>query len=336
MSSRTVATQSELAALKYALSELAENLTSHASGSLSKAHGINIVTGFVDVNGNDRTAYENSNGDLVGTHMIRFSVDGVIFYAPANLTAAAGQGGVVYVTDGNEENFDNVGSSSWVTNYAALHTEQTKAIQDDVLLPHSRLPHWEAHGGLTAYAQVTHDSAGNVVGNYVINIKLYNQIYQIPCDIRVGGPAQPIKNALVLTKLDTNHNHVQHEHDDDQNATFNYIAGVGTQPVVATWQVNNLPDGTSPSWTDVTWTDYAPAGSTDHGKQYRIESGGTVLHAKVGIGSDDAALVCTVRVKLENEAGVSYSSKGRFYANDTDGSAFSSAPSSRKTWYAPI
>lgn len=91
MSESNIITQAGLSEVKFNLQQVAENLSEHVNASLSKAHSINIVDGYTDTDGNDRTTYQNANGTVVGNKQLRFNVGGAVYYAPCNLSGEGGQ-----------------------------------------------------------------------------------------------------------------------------------------------------------------------------------------------------------------------------------------------------
>jgi hypothetical protein len=190
---RALATQSELAALKDALTLISENLNKHTNDSLSKAHGINIIDGpSNDGNGNDLSTYQDSHGDILGTHFVRFSINGVVYYAPAQNSTLAGNAGTgsLDTSDTTTEERATPGSTSLITDYATTEAQHA-AIVEGLLLEHTLQTHQATHRNMSALAQSTFDTQGHTVGRYIVQMVVDTILYNIPCDTRLGGPPQP-------------------------------------------------------------------------------------------------------------------------------------------------
>lgn len=206
MSEKNLATQVGIENLKFQLSELAENTNQHVNSSLSKAHGINLISGYIDADGNNRTQYQDSNGDVVGQYMLRFTVENGVYYAPANPTSEPGQEGSGAIDTSTDEEVaaDTSGGSALVTNYLSDQAANAQAINTDVLLPHTRIPHWQAHGSISVTPRNTYDADGHLVGDHVIQMVIDGQVREIPCCQRIGGPLQPPRTGnLPATKKST-------------------------------------------------------------------------------------------------------------------------------------
>jgi len=179
---KSIITQAAIGDINFRLDELASNLNAHANTSLSKAHGINLVSG----------PYENNHGDVVGAYQARFTVNGNVYYAPANSTALAGQASTTGLLDPSvAADIQNaVEGSAWVTEFAAGLAASIASVNDDVLVPHTRLGHWEAHGGMAAFPKNSYDSGGYIVGDQVVVLFINDVGYEVPCSLRSGGPVQ--------------------------------------------------------------------------------------------------------------------------------------------------
>jgi hypothetical protein len=90
MADRSIVTQVGIEDLKFALSEVAENLSTHINASLSKAHGLNIINGYIDSDGNDLTTFQDSQGNVMGNYQLLFFINNVPYFAPALATALDG------------------------------------------------------------------------------------------------------------------------------------------------------------------------------------------------------------------------------------------------------
>lgn len=189
---RALATQSELAALKDALTLVSENLNAHVNDSLSKAHGINLIDGPAnDGNGNDLSKYQDSAGDTLGTHFVRFSINGVVYYAPAKDSTLAGKTGSGSIDTSGQTDAAKAtpSATSLITDYATIEAQHANVV-DGLLLEHTGLTHQSAHGNMSVLAQTTFDTDGHIVGHYVVQMVVDGILYNIPCDTRLGGPAQ--------------------------------------------------------------------------------------------------------------------------------------------------
>lgn len=245
MSDRNIVTQVGIEDLKFALSEVAENLSAHVNASLSKAHGLNILNGYIDDNGNNLNTYQDATGTVVGTHFVLFQVGNANYYAPANLTTLAGQS----ETSGSIQTSADAlaqGGSAWVTDYTSDQVAQARSMNTDVLIPHTRLPHRLAHGGMSVTAQATYNALGNQIGTHIIRFMFDNVVYNIPVSNRFGGPAQPPRISGIPPNL-SDHSDAGSEGQNKVNRPLTVTLLAGTLPVAYHWQYNN-----SGVWTDIT------------------------------------------------------------------------------------
>jgi len=192
MAQQTVITQSALNDIKLVLNDVAASLSQHINDSLSLAHGINILPGPV---------YTNSNGDVIGTYVVTFLVNGVIYYAPATPTVLTGQpftNGAIQVSNPNPQ---TVGMAAWITDFTAPALAAAEATRDDVLIPHTQLGHWEAHGGMMVLPRNNYDSNGNLFARYVVRFSFNGNLYEVPCDTSFSGAPQPLKVTMSTTYL---------------------------------------------------------------------------------------------------------------------------------------
>lgn len=251
MADRNIVTQVGIEDLKFALTEIAENLSAHINASLSKAHGLNLVSGFVDTDGNDRTTYQDSNGDVIGNYFLRFVVNNVIYFAPALVTSLPGQDATNGAIDTSPEGeFDSQGGSAWITDYTSTQVEQAQSINTDVLIPHTRQPAQLTHGNFTVVLQNTFTSLGHVAGTHIIQIRISNLVYTIPAVTRIGGPLQAPRIGGIPTNLSVN---IGSGDPNDCDVPVTVPFNGGTKPVEYHWQYNNAS-----VWTDIT---PSPAGT---------------------------------------------------------------------------
>jgi hypothetical protein len=196
---RNLVTQTALQPVQSVLNAMASNLAAHANASLTKAHGFSLLQfapGSVqDGNGNDVSVYYDDHGDVIGNAYVVFILNNESYYAPANITALAGQspntGKGIYGAD-SPLILPVSGSTAWITDILSQDTAAAEAINAGILLPHAQKGYWEVHGPMSAYPFVTLDSLGHVVGTYVVQLVWGGSIYQIPCSNQLGGITQAV------------------------------------------------------------------------------------------------------------------------------------------------
>lgn len=210
MSLKGLATQAELATFQDTLNRMAANLAFHVNetvtspylipgNSLSEAHGIDMIVGGTDADGNVVTEYQDSNGDLVSdaytsgkANFVRFIVGGQPYYAPVQDSALSGQpvgSGALTSTDPTE---GTPGGSTLITDYVTLEAQTAENI-DSLLREHTQKPAESAHIPLTVVTEPTYDSAGHTVGTHLIRFQFGNIVYSIPVSSRLGGPPQGVR-----------------------------------------------------------------------------------------------------------------------------------------------
>src|SRR6185295_17636631 len=86
--------------------------------------------------------------------------------------------------------FQNQGNSAWITDYTSDQVQQAQSMNQDVLIPHTRQPHWSTHGSMSILTQPTFNTLGAKVGSHIVQIKYNNSVYNIPVSRRFGGPPQ--------------------------------------------------------------------------------------------------------------------------------------------------
>lgn len=262
---RAIATQTGLGELKSILNEIGENLSAHANRSLARTHGIELMPGYIDGDGNDLTTYKNSNGGVVGTKIIRFQVNGQLYYAPANLTVLAGNpSSTGLINTAGDQLFTGIGNSSWITDFTSEQFAQAQAI-NSLVTQHNQLSHNETHPPvpkMTALAIVTLDTAGHVVGHYIVQMTVGGVVYNIPCDTYFGGPLQPPRNvALSPSVLPT----VVFQPGQSNNVSIPITAMAnGTKPFTYRWQ------SLQGVYTDIAALDEAGYGLTNNGTGFNV------------------------------------------------------------------
>lgn len=235
MSERTIMTQAGLERARFNTQQVGENLNEHVNASLSKAHAINIVDGYVDADGNDRTTYQNSAGDIVGVKQLRFNVGGALYYAPCNPTLDAGQPDSTGQVDpaGSAAELAAVGGSAWVTDTVTEVTTDAESVNTGFLLPHTLKKHEEVHGNFSVVVENTNDSAGNQVGTHKVRFVLGGIRYAVPAVTRIGGPPQPPRNVQALPSATG----ITYQHPYNFNTPVTASYSGGTAPVTWQWQI---------------------------------------------------------------------------------------------------
>ena len=282
MGNVAVVTQAELAAIKDSLEQIATNLNVHVNHSLSKAHGINLVTGYTDDYGNDLTTYQSASGDVIGHLFLCFDVAGSIYYAPANTTARPGQSASNGSLDTNPDlatQFESPGRAALVTEFG--NTEAQKVVNvNDLLLTHTLTAHQFVHsfgGQMQAIARNTFDSSGSLIGRYVILFVVNGIEYEIPCDTRFGGPPQPPYGVWVTTTWADHHAPAYYDGEKPGNFTLNATANPcvvarGTKPFTFQWFLGTTYDspdayGNDPINSPANWVALTKLDGTTTGVQ---------------------------------------------------------------------
>lgn len=313
---KNIITQSEIGPIKTEESELAENLYAHANASLSKAHGMEFMYlpyPFNDAYGNEVGRYYDSAGDIVGYYQMRLTYSNTNYYVPLVSSMLAGQTALKGVRTSSGIS-NETGDSAWVTDFTNEAIATLSTANTAMLLPHAQLSHWETHaGGVFSIlpANVT-DSAGHVVGNYVARFIFDGRELLIPCDPRLGGPAQLARN--VYLTIDTWRVSIPKGKANtcDVNA---YAYATGTKPIIYTWQwsITDLPP-----WTSFT-TGYVYITGWNPGFDCLIfENHLNIIY--VNPGSGDTASVY-LRCEINQPGlGTTYTNSVMFTAHDNTGS----------------
>lgn len=359
MAIKNLITTSGIQEIKTAEGELANNLFIHANSTLSKAHGwelINLPHPFL-VDGNDVSFYADSHGDVVGTTLLRLTHNNVNYFAPLNSSTLAGQPASTGVLLTSRGQIMTQGNAAWITNFSSQYEQNLITTNNSVLLPHTRLGHWQAHTAdiYSVVPLVVRDSAGHVVSNYVAKISYAGQQLWIPCEPRLGGPLQPIRlpRLAITTYPGFNFNIAEMSADDDQFGRFWYNAPTGgTLPYTVKWQFNTYqpqeagasgyfwtdPNIGSGTWIDLPYTTTAlaiPAGNPEPGIYAMTPP--NMLTLQVGAGSNDMRVAATIRAIYTNAAGSQQSNWCLFLCKDKDGSWVISDPGLNQTaYYVPF
>lgn len=270
MAIQSLTTQAGFEDLQNALAQIANNLNSHVNLTLGKAHSVQLFSGYVDSSGNDLTKYQNAAGIVVGTMFAVFYVNGVTYYAPANPTALAGQP----ATTGqlNPDVTESVpvstpGGSSLVTDYISVDVA-SGTNTNNLLIAHTQLPFQTAHSQILAFLQNTYDSAGTVIGRYVIQFVYGGVQYSIPCDTRLGGPPQGPRNPTIpVTESASSSN----DYQLDINVPIQCAVAGGQQPFTFQWQWS--PTVHMPTWNTLppaTNGNFIPPGWSGDGIRYNL------------------------------------------------------------------
>lgn len=354
MGDTQITTQSALAQSNFVLQEFADNLSAHSNGPLSLSHGINTFPGLnPDSGGNDRTYFEDSHSNVVGTRHIRFVIDGVSYWAPGLDSTLAGQpsGSNVTTLQGTSSNGLGAGDDNWVTVFEQQSLDSIGIINANYLLPHTKLAHWETHGSMTVEAQTTLDSGGYEIGDTVVKLSIGGIVYTVPTHTRFGGPAQWWSSARIFTSLAfPSHNTVIMGNNGDNNwGSFYYKDQTpiqGTRPRTVTWQINSDRTGGGASWLNI-----PPAGgyATGFGAfvgnpslfffPYAISPTGLIstpnqLFCIVSEGENWPMSECVVRAKIVSGTRTTYTGLCQFLAQD-DSSGYYITYASSICWPAP-
>jgi hypothetical protein len=327
MADRSIATQVGLSELKFALQEVAQNLFSHINASLSKAHGLNLINGYVDGDGNDRTTFQDSQGNVMGVYQLQFFIGNVPYYAPADATALEGQpetnGSIDTSTEADE--FSQQGGSAWVTDYTSDQVTQAESMNTDVLVPHSQQIYYSTHGNMTVSTSPTFNSLGAQVGTHLVTMRYNGIVYQIPVSDRFGGPAQMWRSFALAADPGFTSNTAVFAHNYSGGYASDpiyYRDGAGTLPRTVTLQINERQDGAG------NWTDVPLAGGSfqlNDGEPvivgaYNVTYPQTLFTFTISVRTlaDHPILLAVLRVKIVNEAGTILSPNLFVYAYDLD------------------
>lgn len=328
MADRSIVTQVGLGDLKFALQEVAENLFTHINSSLSKAHGLNIINGYVDANGNDLTTFQDSQGNVMGNYQILFFIGNVPYFAPANLTVLPGQpetNGSIDTDTEQADAFSQQGGSAWVTDYTSDQVAQAEAINTDVLVGHTQQIYYATHGNMAVTSSITFNSLGAQVGSHLVTFRYNGLVYQIPVSNRFGGPSQIWRGFGFAADTGFTSNTATFAHNYSGgygSGSIFYKDGEGTHPRTVTLQINEHQAG------DGNWTDVPEAGGS-----FQLDSGNPVIVGAYNVTypqnpysflisvrtlSDHPILLAVFRVKIVNEAGTVFSPVCFVYAYDLD------------------
>ena len=355
-------TKGSLSEIKSAETILSENLYAHANASLSKAHGMifyNLPHPTYDANGNDISVYYDSHGDIVGSNLMRLTYNGINYYVPIQTSTLAGKdpntGITPDITTLTGLGAAVPGGTAWVTDFTQAEQADLVFTNDNVLLPHALLSHWEAHtGGIyQVLPLVVTDSAGHRVSNYIARILVDGTELYVPCDLRSRGPIQPVRVAFpaITTLQGTNANYCAMGRDNDQTGLFWYNAAAGGDlPATFSWEYNTYGPAVFPWWSDPllgsgTWK---PISSTTGiyqampdnpiaSNSFISSSTSNLLTILTSAPSNNQTHICTIRGKWTNAVGTVYTNWCIFIANDTDGSWIFSDPSTnQQATHVPI
>jgi hypothetical protein len=316
MGDTNLVTTDSLQEIKISEQEIVNNLFVHANASLSMAHGweyLRLPSPFLDAFGNDLSTYCDSNGDIVGHFQLRLTFDNTNYYVGIESTGLAGQPsntGLI-VSASNALQPQSEGGTAWITSFVSNTGQVVEAANSTILLPHTRLGHWETHtGGVYAVIpQVTYDSSGHVVGNFITRIGYQGQELWIPCDSRLGGPIQPPRisgfNVASPIQIDSGAGETS-----NYNIIFFPIVVGGTKPLTYGYDYYDPSSGL--------WKDVLTLGSMDTeivipwlqhqgglGCRFISDQTGQFIVVHGGPGGNDKDSI-RVRAKVTNPAGTSH------------------------------
>ena len=350
-SEKNLITQARLQEVKFAQSELVDNLYAHANASLSIAHGIELYYlphPTLDGVGNDISVYRDSHGDRVGYYYMRLTFNNTNYYAPLEVTTLAGKdpmtgispdlnvGVIVPVTPGG---------TAWVTDFTPEDEQDLIVTNDSVLYPHTLLSHWETHGAgiYQIFPQNTYDSAGHKIGTHLARIVVDGVEYRVPCTTSAtGGIPQPPRVAFPAINVGagTNWNYTAMGRDDHQYGHFYWNNAIGgTLPISFMFEFNTYQPqkGAWGSWQSDpllgsgTWVPMPfsltplPMTGNPITAEYTYFSGNH-MQIRSSSGSDSKRCAATVRGKFTGAGGTTYTNYCIFIANDEDGCGFIADP----------
>lgn len=320
MADKFIVTQQELKPIKSDLADLAENLDAHVGTTISKAHGINLITGpgplDPESGGNDLSQYYDSNGDLVGSRQIKVVANGTTVYVPCTPTALEGQptGTGAIDTGTAEENaaLADPGPSNWVTSFVEQAESDVQSVSD-LLIAHSGESLETVHGGIDILPKETLDSDGHLVGDRVVTIAIGGIKYEIPASSRIGGPEQGPRGVSLTPTQKT----IDIDAGDSNNVDvpFTTVAS-GTAPLIYQYQVLQGVD-----WVDMTpgtSVSISYSGSGGNGS-FRITwpstSTGILRIVRISPGSNDSDSAY-IRCVVTNSGGSVTSNECRLVLKD--------------------
>lgn len=317
----SLATQSELAEANFYLQELANNLGAHSNGSLSVSHGIDTFPGRnPDEFGNDLTYFQDSGGHNIGDIHVRFTIDGISYWVPGQSSTLPGKDAALNVVTLNTlaTSFTGVGMSSWMTLFATNIVPSILQINEDYLLPHTQLGHWETHKNITVESNTTYNSGGFIVGTNVVKLAIDGLIYALPATTRFGGPSQPPRlTGQPPSAISIN---IGEGQGNSVNVPITFTVPNGTKPLTYQWQFfqsslwNDIPVGSGPSQPLV-------LADWDNGINYNWQSAATLtfIITSVNPGSDKTRSV-QLRCVVTNSGGSATTNVITLTARDETGS----------------
>lgn len=200
----SISTQAAVQTFNSLFAQLLENYTYHVESSLSRAHGLELVHGWVDSAGNDLRTYQDSGGHVLSStdpaqaNFLRIVVNGVPYFAPVQLPSPdpGGQPGVDLVAESAEVGSGAPASCALITDYGSL---QSLAATDtnSLLLEHARTDAVSAHVALVALSIPLVSVDTHVLATHRLRLQYNGTLYDIPCSTRLGGPFQPLRNAAL-------------------------------------------------------------------------------------------------------------------------------------------
>ena len=352
---QNLVTKASLEETQTAETLLVENLSAHVNASLSKAHGIifyNLPHPTYDANGNDLSVYCDSHGDIVGNNLMRLTYNRINYYAPINPSSLTGKSPLtgldpsVFISAATAQAAVIPGNTAWTTDFTLQDQQELLYTNDNILIPHTNLSHWETHtGGIyQVLPQIITDSAGHRVSNYIARILVDGAELWIPCDTRSNGPIQPVRVAFpaITTLQGSNANYCAMGRDDSQYGYFWYNPAAGGElPATFNWEYNTYYAPASPWWSDPllgsgTWLPLTNAGgyqampSNPISATAVVDSVNRKLTVITSVG-DNQTCICTIRGKWTNSVGSVYTNWCIFVANDQDGSWVFSDPDFNQT-----
>jgi len=356
-------TQAELAELNSQLDQLKKNLNAHINGSMSKVHGINIVS----------TPYYDNGGDRIGEMVLAFHFgdppNDTTIYVPCRLTSyyatpsdpgphSTSDGGLSSTTTGSNMPGVPIQSKTLVTYSPSADAFEQAYVYNQLLLAHSNMTiddirELQAHGGTSHTTEDVLDTYGHTIGRNTVTIGVNGRAYKLPGDVSMQsagyGPPQTPRGAKLFTLHSGSqwYNRVHRAADDDQEGTIYLKVPTSTATFKTIWQTNGAgpvgwPSGSNPYSLSVIWYDLNPtgaggvSGSCHAGRKpttFSISANNRSCTLKYSTAGNDSVPVQFVRVKFVGGFGNAYTNVCLFSANDEDGSWIFGGPDSDTDYY---
>lgn len=240
-----LATQQEVLPFSDALARLKHNFDFHVNSPLGKAHGVELIHGWIDPYGNDLRVYQDSGGHAVSdtnpalANFLRLVVNGVPCYVavqhpgsdPGAQPPSASAASAALPVPGAP------GSTTLITDYAAFES-LSATNTNSLLLEHTQREAQHAHLPLALRPEVLLSPDGHAVATHRLRFQFKGSLYELPASPRMGGPFQPLRSvSLVCDKP-----YVSIPAGAANSVDVNFTAAAaGTRPFTYTyeWSITN-------------------------------------------------------------------------------------------------